>query len=288
MAQAAERVYSCPRCNKKVSAVSPLAGAVCLACNGVSSWQPIMEDIANRMRQQSSNMGALAIAMQILQQKGIYAKFMALYGHHFQQIMANMFSSVPLSTSNDSTGTSNQSASSSSGNDKTGDANSDEKQPEMAQAASQSKNEMVLSTIKQRAKDKSIGACGTAVRIAIQSSGKQWKQPPQRKINGQMSVCAKDFGPSLKAAGYAECVTIGADENAEQFEEMLEAGDVLVFDAVGNTHPYGHVEVYVGDTYETVKYGKKAKIKYISDFKQNTMIPWKDQKHNGIAVYRLK
>ena len=81
---AAERYYNCPRCNQKVSAVSPLAGAVCLECNNVSNWQSTMVQIANAMRNDCNGDPAkmMSVAKRMLQNAGIYDRFMTLYGAH--------------------------------------------------------------------------------------------------------------------------------------------------------------------------------------------------------------
>mmetsp|Transcript_20156 Transcript_20156/g.17851 ORF Transcript_20156/g.17851 Transcript_20156/m.17851 type:complete len:263 (-) Transcript_20156:17-805(-) len=83
---AAEKFYNCPRCNKKVSAVSPLRGAVCLECNNVSHWQPTMVQIASAMRNESDPAKMMTVATEMLQGAGIYQQFMTLYGAHLMMM----------------------------------------------------------------------------------------------------------------------------------------------------------------------------------------------------------
>ena len=77
---AQEIYYNCPRCDERVHAVAPLSGAICLQCNGVQHWQPVLIQIANSVRMESNKQNALSLAIGLLQSVGIYQDFMRLYG----------------------------------------------------------------------------------------------------------------------------------------------------------------------------------------------------------------
>jgi hypothetical protein len=111
--------------------------------------------------------------------------------------------------------------------------------------------------LRRHARSRSTGKCAAYVRRAIEAGGVG---------RLQRRAAAKDYGPSLIAAGFKEVVTTGG---------LCEKGDVVVIQACKG-HPRGHMAMYDGS-------------RWISDFVQSGLYPsaryrkeWTDFK-----VYRL-
>lgn len=100
----------------------------------------------------------------------------------------------------------------------------------------------------------SKGICATHVRKALEAGGASTKGHP---------VSAKDYGATLTGNGFQ---ALGRDGYVPQ------KGDVCVFDATPG-HPHGHICVFDG-------------MQWVSDFKQRTMNPYKNNPDAPYTVYR--
>ena len=86
MAQFATVSYNCPKCQVEVFAFGALVGAVCLKCNGVEHWNPIMDKLAQAVSKAKDQNEALQIFGDTLHQNGIYEEFMELYGDYLDAL----------------------------------------------------------------------------------------------------------------------------------------------------------------------------------------------------------
>eukprot|EP01084_Bolivina_argentea_P053281 97809_1 len=123
---AQEEGYNCPKCNQEVHAVGLLRGAVCLACNGVSTWQPTLIKTGIAMRKESNPENIIAVATTILKDAGIYEQFMRLYGQHLMHTI--MKQNQHKSHNNSSSNSSNSSKSHKSQNSNNPKGNTEKEQ----------------------------------------------------------------------------------------------------------------------------------------------------------------
>ena len=104
----------------------------------------------------------------------------------------------------------------------------------------------------QRAAGASTGYCARRVREALEAGG--YKLPANMPRSS--AYMYKDILPQM---GFKEI------SPSSQFQK----GDVMVFDN-NRSHPHGHIQIYNGS-------------QWVSDFKQNNMIPYRDKSSAGRA-----
>ena len=93
-----------------------------------------------------------------------------------------------------------------------------------------------VASLQANALANSLGQCAKYVRQAVAAGG----------IALQRTLSAKDYGPSLNAAGFTEYATVP--------EGGYRKGDIAVIDSTTG-HQHGHIQMYDGSV-------------WISDFKQ--------------------
>lgn len=93
-----------------------------------------------------------------------------------------------------------------------------------------------VASLQANALANSVGQCAKYVRQAVAAGG----------IALQRTLSAKNYGPSLTAAGFTEYAAIP--------EGGYRKGDIAVIDSTTG-HPHGHIQMYDGSV-------------WISDFKQ--------------------
>jgi hypothetical protein len=109
-------------------------------------------------------------------------------------------------------------------------------------------------------------ACARNVANAVRASGIKVTPPPVRIKEGASAPWAKDYGPSLEAAGFDRVTEIGYTP---------QKGDIVVIQSIPK-HKEGHMAMYDGK-------------QWVSDFKQeNGIWPHRDYQKYGAdyAIYR--
>lgn len=113
--------------------------------------------------------------------------------------------------------------------------------------------------LKNHAKSKSQGECGKYVREAIEAGG----------IRLIRKNSAKDYGSSLKTAGFTEYSSVSPGG--------YKAGDIAVIQNPDAQHKHGHMQMYSGS-------------QWISDFKQKDFWPGSiyTEKTPSYKIYRME
>lgn len=114
--------------------------------------------------------------------------------------------------------------------------------------------------LENHARPRSTGFCAKYVREAIEAGG---------LINLIRQNSAKNYGPSLRIAGFTEYSSMPPGG--------YKAGDIAVIQSPNSNHPHGHIQMYSGN-------------RWISDFVQKNFWPgsiYQTQKPS-FKIYRME
>lgn len=110
-----------------------------------------------------------------------------------------------------------------------------------------------ITHLQLHAQGKSIGQCAAYTRRAIEAGG----------VVLSRHQFARDYGISLMSVGFL-CLNHDSEH---------EAGDVVIFEGLNESHPEGHMAMYDGNV-------------WISDFKQRSFYPGSAFRDVGYKIYR--